>query len=385
MTPPLTTRPQKEEPMSTFIDIHALHTLPPSNINRDDTGAPKSAIYGGVQRQRVSSQSWKRAIRKAFPDYIDAENLGERTRRLGERVFAAAKVISPEVNNSDLQEALIASFKQVKWSLDLVDEEGEEGTAYARSKYLAFFSKRQIEKLATALLNVEPGKPITKKELNEILDTEQSVDIALFGRMIADTPDFNVDAASQVAHAISVHESIAEHDYFTAVDDVIDAEGEESGAGMIGTVEFTSSTLYRYATVHLEGLASNLGDATSAKQATVAFVQAFVTSQPTGKQNTFANQTLPELVIVQVRSDRPVSYVNAFEDPIVETLGRRKIAAERLVNEITAVSDAYGFSADRTLVIGVGELGEVAASIGEPTTFSGLGEMLAEALETSGA
>ncbi|WP_217132967.1 type I-E CRISPR-associated protein Cas7/Cse4/CasC [Leucobacter chinensis] len=371
--------------MSTFIDIHALHTLPPSNINRDDTGAPKSAIYGGVQRQRVSSQSWKRAIRKAFPDYIDAENLGERTRRLGERVFAAAKVISPEVNNSDLQEALIASFKQVKWSLDLVDEEGEEGTAYARSKYLAFFSKRQIEKLATALLNVEPGKPITKKELNEILDTEQSVDIALFGRMIADTPDFNVDAASQVAHAISVHESIAEHDYFTAVDDVIDAEGEESGAGMIGTVEFTSSTLYRYATVHLEGLASNLGDATSAKQATVAFVQAFVTSQPTGKQNTFANQTLPELVIVQVRSDRPVSYVNAFEDPIVETLGRRKIAAERLVNEITAVSDAYGFSADRTLVIGVGELGEVAASIGEPTTFSGLGEMLAEALETSGA
>lgn len=384
MIPPLIKGPQKEEPMSTFIDIHALHTLPPSNINRDDTGAPKSAIYGGVQRQRVSSQSWKRAIRKAFPDYIDAENLGERTRRLGERVFEAAKDINPEVNNNDLQEALIASFKQVKWSLDLVDDEGEDGTAYARSKYLAFFSKRQIEKLAAALLDVEPGKAITKKALGEILDTEQSVDIALFGRMLADTPDFNVDAASQVAHAISVHESVAEHDYFTAVDDVIDAEGEESGAGMIGTVEFTSSTLYRYATVHLEGLTSNLGDATSAKQATVAFVQAFVTSQPTGKQNTFANQTLPELVIVQVRSDRPVSYVNAFEDPIVEALGRRKIAAEKLVNEITAVSDAYGFSADRTLVIGVGEIGEIAASIGEPTTFSGLGEMLAEALETSG-
>lgn len=367
--------------MSTFIDIHALHTLPPSNINRDDTGAPKSATFGGVLRQRVSSQAWKRAIRKDFPHHLDAHSLGERTRRVGELVFQAAQRINPDVNIEALQTALVDSFKQVKWPLEFEKPaKGEEPDPFVRSKYLAFFSKRQIENLAQALVSLEPGEKITKKELGPILDTEQSVDIALFGRMIADAPDYNVDAAAQVAHAISVHESIAEHDYYTAVDDVIAQSDDETGAGMIGTIEFSSSTLYRYATVHLDGLTENLGDSTAARQAAIAFVQAFINSQPTGKQNSFANQTLPELVIVQVRSDRPVSYVNAFEDPILDPIGRRQEAASRLVNEITQVTKAYGFAADHTFIIGLGALADTAAALGEVTTFAGLSDGLTAAL-----
>lgn len=374
--------------MSTFIDVHALHTLPPSNINRDDTGAPKSATFGGIQRQRVSSQAWKRAIRANFPSFLKSETLGDRTRRIGELVYNAAKAIDANVNNDTLQQALIESFKQMKWVLEIPatnDEEAGEAKHFARSKYLAFFSKRQINNLAKALLEAEPGKKISKKELNEILDKQQSVDIALFGRMIADAPDYNVDAACQVAHAISVHESVAEHDYYTAVDDVIDSGDEETGAGMIGTIEFTSSTLYRYATVHLDALEENLGSALAAKQATVAFIQSFITSQPTGKQNSFANQTLPELVIVQVRSDRPVSYVNAFEDPVTDSIGRRKIATKLLVDEISNVSSAYGFNADHTFVIAVGELQEIVDSLGEKTTFAGLEQKLSAVLDIAEA
>ncbi|MBO1900538.1 type I-E CRISPR-associated protein Cas7/Cse4/CasC [Leucobacter weissii] len=373
--------------MSIFIDLHALHTVPPSNINRDDTGAPKTAFYGGVQRHRVSSQAWKRAIRKVFPDYLDADALGERTRRVGELVLKRAQAIEPNVDIAELEKSLVASFAQFKWKLEApkTKEETEENAyPYVRSSYLAFFSTRQIEKLARALLALEPGGKIPKKELEAILDTEQSVDIALFGRMIADAPDFNVDAAAQVAHAISVHESTSEHDYYTAVDDVIESSEEETGAGMIGTIEFASSTLYRYATVHLDGLAENLGDATAAKQAAIAFAQAFITSQPTGKQNTFANQTLPELVLISVRTDRPISYVNAFEEPIVSDSGRRKAAAEKLVDEVRAVERGYGLTAKHTFVIGVGETASVAAELGEAVPFTEIADRLGAALTAAG-
>lgn len=370
--------------MTTYIDIHAQHTLPPSNINRDDTGAPKTAYYGGVQRQRVSSQAWKRAIRKDFPSYIDVAKIGERTRRVGQLVLEKVLEHQPNADVAELEKSLVASFKQLSWKLETPkskEEVEETEYPYVRSSYLAFFSKQQIEKLADALSKVEAGGKIDKKTLTQILDAEQSVDIALFGRMIADAPDFNVDAAVQVAHAISVHESTSEHDYYTAVDDVIEDKGVETGAGMIGTIEFTSSTLYRYATVNLDALAENLGDRQAAKESAVAFVQAFINSQPTGKQNSFANQTLPELVLVSIRSDRPISYVNAFEEPVVASVGRRSAAAEKLVSEAKAIETDYGFKADKTFVLGIGEAKQIAADLGEATTFPEIKAKLEAALE----
>ena len=206
-----------------YVDFHILQTVPPSCINRDDTGSPKTAVYGGVTRARVSSQAWKHAMRAAFAGSTD------------------------------------------------------------------------------------------KKEYQKALKAAPSMDMALFGRMVADDPSLKYDAAAQVAHSISTHAVQNEYDYFTAVDDC-QAE-DNAGAGHLGTVEYNSSTLYRYATVNVMELAGQLG-AEQAAETVRAFGEAFLFSMPTGKQNSFANRTLPDAVYVTLREDQPVNLCGAFEKPV---------------------------------------------------------------------
>lgn len=178
-------------------------------------------------------------------------------------------------------------------------------------------SKKEREKAEKTLdeelksLQTVTRQPL-KKACQEALMAAPSVDMALFGRMVADDPSLNFDAACQVAHAISTHAVQNEFDYFTAVDDC--APEDNAGAGHLGTVEFNSSTLYRYATVNACALAENLKADTP--QAIRAFVEAFVRSMPTGKQNTFANRTLPDAVVVMLREDQPVNLCGAFEKPV---------------------------------------------------------------------
>src|SRR5690625_4677500 len=261
----------KRRLMSIVVDIHVLQTLPPNNINRDDTGAPKSATFGGVPRQRVSSQAWKRAVRKDFSNYLDPQQLGFRTRRVVEKITYRAE----ELDTKDLdtkwskdqleQTAAIVSeilnkagIKTDKLKESKAEEPAEDQPNFARTSYLLFLSDQQITNVAQAILN-ESEQKWTKKLATELLDVDHSVDIAMFGRMIADAADYNVDASVQVAHAIGVSASEPEFDYFTAVDDAIEASDEETGAGMIGTVQMSSSTLYRFATVNVRALAANLG------------------------------------------------------------------------------------------------------------------------------
>jgi CRISPR system Cascade subunit CasC len=323
----------------TFIDIHILQTVPPSNLNRDDTGSPKTAIYGGVRRSRVSSQAWKRATRVAFEDRLDRTELGVRTKRVVELLAAEIISQSPELRDRAAQlaaDTMAAVGIEVKApKKDATEEAG----------YLVFLSRRQVHNLAAAAINAaaedDVKKALRDAKVKDIADRDHSIDIALFGRMVADQADINVDAAAQVAHAISVHPVETEFDYFTAVDDT--NTDEQTGAGMIGTVEFNSSTLYRYATVDANRLLDNLGDATAASRAVEAFVECFVRSMPTGKQNTFANRTLPEAVIVQVRDRQPINLVGAFESPVRETdtSGRVKRAAEALRGEALEIERAY--------------------------------------------
>ena len=339
--------------MNLYLDIHALHTLPQSNINRDDTGAPKTATFGGVPRQRVSSQAWKRAIRKDFEQHLDRQKLGLRTKRIVAAVVEEIQALDSTWETSQAEAAAEEILKAAGIKLEKPKPKkgsDEPARTAAETGYLLFLSRRQIQRLAEAVVNSREDK-LTKKEAKALVDTEHSVDIAAFGRMVADAADFNVDAAIQVAHAIGVAASEPEFDYFTAVDDAAQ-HAEETGAGMIGTVQMMSSTLYRYATADLEGLQRNLGTKEAAIEAAVAFVSAFISSMPTGKQNTFANRTLPEAVVVSLRSDRPVSWVNAFEDalPTHEQGGRRVLAAERLAEEAQGISEMYevvgGGSAD---------------------------------------
>ena len=248
--------------MSTYIDIHIIQNLPPSCVNRDDSGSPKSAVYGGVRRLRVSSQSWKRATRLYFNDLLDADDVGVRTKRVVEVLAAAIAKDAPELaeNATTLAEGVFKAAK-IKLSPPRGKKDGTQ-----ESGYLLFLSTSQIARLAElAIAPARSGETLDAKTVKKIFKEAHAVDIALFGRMVADDTDLNVDAACQVAHAISTHAAENEYDFFTAVDDDKSrSEEEDAGAGMMGTVEFSSATMYRYATVNLDMLVENLGDGDAA-------------------------------------------------------------------------------------------------------------------------
>ncbi|WP_273408608.1 type I-E CRISPR-associated protein Cas7/Cse4/CasC [Corynebacterium ureicelerivorans] len=370
--------------MSLVIDIHALQTVPPSLINRDDTGAPKFAIFGGVPRQRVSSQSWKRAIRRYFEDNFDAQQIGDRSKRLPEKI--ALRLIDAGLERDEAIKRVEDLFKAagIKTAIDKPkknDDSDDKPSPYPRTGYLLFLSQQQIDRAVEELLAREGEKP-SKGDAKAILDTDHSVDMAMFGRMVADDAAYNVDASVQVAHAIGIHGSTPDFDYFTAVDDLAE-EGEETGAGMIGTVQMMSSTMYRYATINFDGLKKNLDSADAASLAVEHFIEAFVSSMPTGKINTFANQTLPELVYVAVRDTRPVSLVNAFEVPVEAKQGasRRKVAVDRLAQEARDVESVYGFKPLAAYVMGIGETADSFTEIAEKTTLQELTKNIGEVLD----
>lgn len=299
-----------------FLDIHAIQTVPPSNINRDDTGSPKTAQYGGVTRARVSSQSWKRAIRKYFYDKGDTQNIGIRSCDI---VKYIAKKIVDNDNSISVEDAITLVEKTLNAA--------KLSTKDQKLKALFFISNNQADKFAQACLD----KKTDKTELQEILKTDTSIDIALFGRMLADDPSLNEDASSQVAHAISTHAIESEFDFYTAVDDL--APEDNAGAGMLGTLEYDSSTLYRYANIALHDFYKQLGDKEEVIDAVKLFVEAFVKSMPTGKINSFANQTLPQAVVVSLRSDRPINLVSAFEEPVTSENGYVDKSIQKLFAE----------------------------------------------------
>ena len=357
--------------MSTYVDIHIIQNLPPSCVNRDDSGSPKSAVYGGVRRLRVSSQSWKRATRLYFNDLLDAKDVGVRTKRVVEVLAERITEDAPELAG-DAVTLAEGVFKAAR--IKLSPPRGKKD-APQESGYLLFLSTSQIARLAElAIASARDGETLDAKTVKKIFKEAHAVDIALFGRMVADDTDLNVDAACQVAHAISTHAAENEYDFFTAVDDDKSrSEEEDAGAGMMGTVEFSSATMYRYATVNLDMLVENLGDGDAALRALEVFIKGFCLSMPTGKQNTFANRTLPEAVVVSVRDDQPVSLVGAFEKPIRtnEADGYLARSAEALAEHARAIEDSYGLKPLASFVVALKD-SDAVSSLGERVSFADL-------------
>lgn len=301
-----------------YVDIHVLQTVPSANINRDDTGAAKKAIYGGVTRARVSSQSWKRATRKLFAkedlDWLKSYRTKEAPSLLSKTILEMSE-LDQEAATKMAEEVFKAAGVKVK---------GGETSA------LMLVSVGQIEKLAKFALSHDSFDKDEKKAIKEIFNSDQSLDLALFGRMVADNPELNVDAASQVAHAISTHEITPEFDYFTALDD-LQAE-DKAGAAMIDNFEYNSATLYRYANVNVKELEHNLGRDLALKGVEL-FIKDFVQSMPDGKQNSFANKTLPQYLMITIRQDTPVNLASAFEEPVVSREGYLHKSVEKLEKE----------------------------------------------------
>lgn len=350
-----------------YVDVHVLQTVPPSCVNRDDTGSPKTAVYGGVTRARVSSQSWKRAIRKMFKEEFQNEQEGIRTQKLNELLKNEVLSICPDKKNVDeyVRKALDTAELKIK-----KNNKGEE-----ELEALFFISEMQIKALAKIVADAATLEGMTKKELEKAINDNPSIDIVLFGRMLASNPKLNSEACAQVAHSISTHKVVNEYDYFTAIDDVEDDQGKVHAAYLDST-EFNSSTLYRYATVAVHEMNKKLGGDTV--RALQEFIYAFVRSMPDGKQNPYANRTLPDAVLVAVRRDQSVNLVGAFEDPVpagehgyVEPSAEAmcKYAKEKVYADFAGEPEASFVT------------GKVLAKLGEPCSFTELLNKLGTKIE----
>ncbi|MGW9191290.1 type I-E CRISPR-associated protein Cas7/Cse4/CasC [Streptomyces rubiginosohelvolus] len=312
-----------------FIDLHVIQSIPFANLNRDDTNSVKTVQYGNTLRTRVSSQSWKRAIRGVFEDRVGQAAL--RTRRIGERVT----LLLTETRGwpQDLAEragAHTAAASSIKFDLAKNPKDPKQAVANkVLTNAMVYVPETAVAELADlaeefreALQNAKDiKKPADKSVLptdrvEAVLRSRNGV-INLFGRMLAEVDNAGVDGAVQVAHALTTHETDVELDYFSAVDDVTATWGDQSGSGHMGHTEFSAGTFYRYATIDLRDLARNIGDRPEElRELTAAFISSFILSLPQAKKNSTAPHTIPDLAHISVRTDRPLSYAAAFESPV---------------------------------------------------------------------
>lgn len=369
-----------------FIELHILQNFAPSNLNRDETGTPKSCQFGDVPRARVSSQALKRAARDFVKknELLDPKILGKRSLLIVDKLkqilmqdfgkeesdaayvarYVLAKTNWKKDDEKDDSEALqflgsnvirqIAEMCNENWdlfqeSLSLDDEKKEfkKKEKSLKSEITSLTKKvavngtdehkteldgknKELEEIQPKLAeNEELSKEANKKlnkltaDIKEKLGAKQTPDIAMFGRMLANAPEFAIDAASQVAHAISTHTvNNAEFDYFTAIDEFKKElkPNADAGAAMIGSTDFNSACYYRYANIDLSLLKDNLKNAENTNALAIETVRAFLTSfvvaVPSGKQNSFASPTLPTFVLGVIREGYLCSLANAFSNPI---------------------------------------------------------------------
>lgn len=338
--------------MSTFIQLHLLTSYPPSNLNRDDLGRPKTAIMGGKTRLRVSSQSLKRAWRtsdefaKTFEGHI-----GTRTKEMGIQVYQA--LITKNVAEKDAKTwakqiaEIFGKPKKANEEKPLQDLETEQLVHFSPEEKTAVFAL--VDQL------VEKNSAPSADDLKLLQKKHTAVDIAMFGRMLARSPEFSTEAAVQVAHAITVHDVAVEDDYFTAVDDLNNGE-EDMGAGHIGETEFGAGVFYLYLCINYDLLKENLGDKVLADKAIAALIEAAAKVPPNGKQNSFASRAYASYLLAEKGEQQPRSLSVAFLKPVRgEDLLNKAIA--EIESKRANMEKTYGPCADGSIVMNA-ETGE---------------------------
>lgn len=341
--------------MTRFLQLHLLTFFPPANLNRDDTGRPKTAVVGGAPRLRISSQALKRAWRTSpvFAQALDG-HMGQRTQRLGE------VVLDHLIERGMAQDKAIETGRAIAGIFGKIKDAKDNNPT--RIEQLAFISP---EERAAALAMADralAGEKVDEKAAKGaglLRSVDTAADIALFGRMLAADPDYNREAACQVAHAITTHRVSVEDDYYTAVDDLKTA-AEDAGAGFVGEAAFGSGVFYLYLCVDRSLLAKNLGnDATLAATAMGALAEAAATVAPRGKQNSFAAHGRAGYVLAEAGEVQPRTLAGAFARPVT--------GADLMQESINALRDfraaleaAYGPAAAMTVEMEVGRSGRLA-------------------------
>lgn len=295
--------------MTRFLQLHLLSFFPPANLNRDDTGRPKTAVVGGATRLRLSSQALKRAWRGSdvFRNALEG-HMGARTQRLGETI------------RDHLLARGVAQAQAVKIARDIAPVFGkvkpEKDPNPTRTEQLAFIAPEEQRAALDLAERLAEGERVEVKPDQILTRSDSAADIALFGRMLADAPDFNREAAAQVAHAITTHRVAIEDDYYTAVDD-LKKPSEDAGAGFVGEAAFGSGVFYLYICVDTALLTKNLGgDATLAGTALAALTEAAATAAPRGKQNSFAAHGRAHFILAERGDRQPRTLAGAFAKPV---------------------------------------------------------------------
>lgn len=293
--------------MTQFIQLHLLTSYPPSNLNRDDLGRPKSCVVGGASRLRVSSQSLKRAWRmsEVFEAALGAHR-GTRTKTLGQELL-------PKLTGAGVDEK-----KATAWIGAIIKQFGKpEASDPLRTGQLFHLSPEErvaVDGLVTVLAAEQ--RPPNEEEIKLLRRDHKAVDIALFGRMLAEVPAFNIEAAVQVAHAFTVHKVQIEDDYFTAVDDLNKGQ-EDLGAGHLGEAGFGAGVFYLYICIDRDLLQQNLqGDAALTAKTLKALLECAATVAPTGKQNSFASRAHALYCLAEKGPQQPRSLSLAFTRPV---------------------------------------------------------------------
>jgi CRISPR system Cascade subunit CasC len=301
-----------------FLDIHLLQTIPYANLNRDDLGAPKTVVYGGKSRTRVSSQCWKRQVRLEVESILGDRAVRTRrvTTEVAERLVARGWPAELAAH-AGVQILMSAGKSGIKTEKDRDKRDISSVLLYLPASgldALAELADAHRDRVAAEAGKKTPKAALPVAEVAAILSGRNAT-INLFGRMLAELPGGKVDGAVQVAHAFTVHATDPEIDFFTAVDDIPSAD--DAGSGHMNAGEFSAGVFYRYASVDLAGLAANLdGDTAMAAELTLEFLRGFVSALPSGKRTSTAPNSLPELLYVAVRGDRPISLAAAFERPV---------------------------------------------------------------------
>jgi CRISPR system Cascade subunit CasC len=331
-----------------LIELHILQSFPVSCLNRDDVGAPKTATFGGVQRARLSSQSLKRAIREYAQDNLpNARFGGERTKLIIQPLTQALKKHGISDDKTALEHATNIADKLAKLDAKSKEDDAKVGT-------LTFLAPSEIDSIAqqvAELLTAAPKSKEYEKSLDKFCKKAgllDGADIAIFGRMVASLPSLTLEGAGMFGHALSTHRSDNDLDFFSAVDDR-KPKGDDAGAGMIGTLEFSSAVYYRYAALNLDLLAdeSHLGRLSmdERRQVVDAFLRATLMAVPGARKNSMNAHTLPGYALGTFKSaGQPVQLINAFENPIRPKDGLLKDSITRLQQHYAELKNTWGLA-----------------------------------------
>jgi CRISPR system Cascade subunit CasC len=329
-----------------LIELHILQSFPVSCLNRDDVGAPKTAVFGGVSRARVSSHCLKRAIREKAQELESGRFAGHRSRLIIEPL--AQRLQAYGVGDDKASEVA----RKVGDSLATFDTAAEK-RGQLKVKTLTFLSPLEIDAIAKALAELLAKEPKAKdfeKAVGKACKSaalKDAADIAVFGRMVASDHSLTLEVAGLFSHALSTHRAENDIDFFAAVDDL--QKAEEAGAGMTGTLEFTSATYYRYVGLNLDllGDADHLGALTAAERGSVvdAFIRAAVLAVPAARKNSMNAHTVPGYVLGLVKDQgQPLQLINAFEKPVYSKEGLMDASVSALKEHHEELKRTWGIS-----------------------------------------